>query len=364
MKSVMNPSRWLGAGDRVFIVVLVAAVVLVVLGNAVAAEGSAMHVSTYTLTLLGKYLCYALLAVAVDLVWGYVGILSLGHGAFFALGGYAMGMYLMRQIGERGVYGHPVLPDFMVFLDWDALPWFWYGMDHFGFAMLMVMVVPGLLAFVFGYLTFRSRVSGVYLSIITQAMTYALMLAFFRNEMGFGGNNGLTDFKDLLGFSLQSDNVRLALFVTSAVALLLGFLLCRFVVSTRLGRVCAAIRDGEARVRFLGYRTENVKLVIFTLSAVLAGIAGALYVPQVGIINPNEFSPLNSIEIVVWVALGGRGTLYGAVVGALVVNYAKSYFTAALPEIWLFALGALFVLVTVFLPRGVAGVLRRRGAKS
>ncbi len=355
----MTKRSWLDGGDRVFLLVLVLAVTAVLVGNLLIEPGSTLHVSTYTLTLLGKYLCYALLAVAVDLVWGYVGILSLGHGAFFALGGYAMGMYLMRQIGERGVYGHPVLPDFMVFLDWDRLPWFWHGMDFFPFAMAMVVLVPGLLAFVFGYLTFRSRVSGVYLSIITQAMTFALMLAFFRNEMGFGGNNGLTDFKDLLGAPLQSDGVRTALFVASAVALVAGFLLCRYIVSTRLGRVCTAIRDGESRIRFLGYRPENVKLAIFVLSAMLAGIAGALYVPQVGIINPNEFSPLNSIEIVVWVALGGRGTLYGAVVGALVVNYSKSYFTAALPEVWLFALGALFVLVTVFLPRGVAGLLRR-----
>lgn len=359
MKTIQSVS-WLGIGDRIFLAVLIGSVSIIVFANTMIDASSSWHVSTYTLTLLGKYLCYALLALAVDLVWGYVGILSLGHGAFFALGGYAMGMYLMRQIGDRGVYGDPVLPDFMVFLNWDALPWFWYGMDQFWFAMLMVLLVPGLLAYVFGYLTFRSRVSGVYLSIITQAMTYALMLAFFRNEMGFGGNNGLTDFKDLLGFNLQSHSVRLGLFISSAIALLGGFLLCRYILSTRLGRVCAAIRDGEDRARFLGYRVENVKLWVFVLSAILAGIAGALYVPQVGIINPNEFSPLNSIEIVVWVALGGRATLYGAVTGALIVNYGKSYLTGAFPEVWLFALGALFVLVTVFLPRGVAGIIRRR----
>jgi len=266
----------------------------------------------------------------------------------------------MRQIGERGVYGHPVLPDFMVFLNWHELPWFWYGFDQFWFAVLMVMIVPGTLAFVFGWLAFRSRVTGVYLSIITQALTYALMLAFFRNEMGFGGNNGLTDFKDILGFSLQADATRIGLFLASGLALLFGYLACRAIAASRLGRVAVAIRDAEDRTRFIGYRVEHVKLALFTFSAVLAGIAGALYVPQVGIINPGEFSPLNSIEIVIWVALGGRATLYGAVIGALGVNYAKTWFTAAMPEAWLFALGGLFVLVTVFLPRGVAGLLRRR----
>jgi urea transport system permease protein len=334
--------------------------VLVPLLNLVLPEGNPLHISTYSVTLLGKYLAFALLAMAVDLAWGYLGILSLGHGAFFALGGYAMGMYLMRQIGDRGVYGDPVLPDFMVFLNWDSLPWFWYGFDMFWFAALMVMFVPGLLAFVFGWLAFRSRVTGVYLSIITQALTYALMLAFFRNEMGFGGNNGLTDFKDILGFSLQSDGTRVALFVATALMLGLGYLACRAIVSSRLGRVAVAIRDAEDRTRFIGYRVEHFKLAIFTFSAVLAGIAGALYVPQVGIINPGEFAPLNSIEIVIWVAVGGRATLYGAAAGALAVNYGKSYFTAALPEIWLFALGALFVLVTIFLPRGIVGLLRKK----
>jgi urea transport system permease protein len=323
-------------------------------------EGHPLHLSSYTLTLLGKYLCYALLAVAVDLVWGYLGILSLGHGAFFALGGYAMGMYLMRQIGERGVYGHPILPDFMVFLNWQELPWFWYGFDQFWFAARMVMLVPGGIAFLFGWLAFRSRVTGVYLSIITQALTYALMLAFFSNDMGFGGNNGLTDFKDILGFPVQADGTRLALFIASGLALSLGYLTCRYVVSSRLGQVCIAIRDAEDRTRFIGYRVEHVKAWVFTFSAVLAGIAGALYVPQVGIINPSEFSPLNSIEVVIWVAVGGRGTLYGAVAGALLVNYAKTYLTAALPEAWLFALGGLFVLVTLFLPRGCVGLLRRK----
>ena len=326
-------------------------------------ESHNLYISTYTMTLLGKYLCYALLAISADLVWGYLGILSLGHGAFFALGGYAMGMYLMRQIGDRGVYGNPVLPDFMVFLNYQELPWFWLGFNWFPFAMFMVLLIPAALAFVFGWFAFRSRVTGVYLSIITQAMTYALLLAFFRNEMGFGGNNGLTDFKDILGFSLQSDVTKTALFIASSIALAFGYISCRYITESKLGRICTAIRDQESRVRFIGYKVENVKLFIFTFSAILAGIAGALYVPQVGIINPTEFSPLNSIEIVVWVAVGGRATLYGAVTGALVVNYAKSYLTAAFPEAWLFGLGALFILVTLFLPRGITGLFIKKEAR-
>ena len=286
--------RWLDheRGGYILLTVLAVLAVVVPIANLVIPEGSPLHVSTFMVTLLGKYLCYALLAISLDLVWGYVGILSLGHGAFFALGGYAMGMYLMRQIGARGVYGNPELPDFMVFLNFDALPWYWHGFDQFWFAMLMVVLAPGLLAFVFGWLAFRSRVTGVYLSIITQALTYALMLAFFRNEMGFGGNNGLTDFKDILGYNLQSDATRIVLFLCSIVALALGYLVCRYVVTSKLGRVVAAIRDAESRVRFTGFRAESFKLWVFTLSAVLAGIAGALYVPQVGIINPNEFQPL------------------------------------------------------------------------
>ncbi|MCP4791045.1 MAG: urea ABC transporter permease subunit UrtC, partial [Gammaproteobacteria bacterium] len=334
---------------------------LVPILNALPASSS-LHIPTYSVSLLGKYLTLALLAVAVDLVWGYLGILTLGHAAFFALGGYAMGMYLMRQIGERGVYGNAELPDFMVFLNWQELPWFWQGFDQFWLAALMIMLVPGLLAFVFGYLAFRSRVSGVYLSIITQAMTYALMLAFYRNEMGFGGNNGLTDFKDILGYSLQSQQTKVGLFVASAVALIIGYMLCRFITTSRAGKAIVAVRDAEARARFMGYRVENIKLWVFTFSAILAGVAGALYVPQVGIINPNEFSPLNSIEVVVWVAVGGRATLYGAVVGAILINYAKSYFTVELPNVWLFALGGLFVLVTLLLPQGVTGLLKRKGA--
>jgi urea transport system permease protein len=347
-------------GGGILLAGLLLAAILVPFLNLVVPETSPFYLSTYTVTLLGKYLCYALLALALDLVWGYCGILSLGHGAFFALGGYAMGMYLMRQIGDRGVYGNPELPDFMVFLNWQELPWYWYGFDMFWFAMLMVAVVPGLLAFVFGWFAFRSRVTGVYLSIMTQALTFALMLAFFRNEMGFGGNNGLTDFKDILGFNLQSDSTRIGLFLASVFALAIAYIVSRYVIQSKLGRVIVAIRDAEDRTRFVGYQVERYKLWLFVFSAVLAGIAGALYVPQVGIINPGEFAPLNSIEMVIWVAVGGRGTLYGAAAGAILVNYAKTYFTAALPEFWLFALGAMFVLVTVFLPRGIIGLLHRR----
>jgi urea transport system permease protein len=350
------------AGDRgtqVFLALLLTVGVAAPLLHLAFAEGSALHLSAYTMTLIGKYMTYALLAIAVDLVWGYCGILSLGHAAFFALGGYAMGMYLMRQIGTRGVYGDPVLPDFMVFLNWKELPWFWYGFDMFWFAAAMVIIVPGLLALIFGWLAFRSRVTGVYLSIITQALTYALMLAFFRNDMGFGGNNGLTDFKEIMGADINASGTRVALFLGATLALGLGYLACRYITLSRAGRVVQAIRDAESRTRFIGYRVESYKLWIFTFSAVLAGIAGALYVPQVGIINPSEFQPINSIEIVIWVAVGGRGTLYGAVAGAVIVNYAKSYFTAAIPELWLYALGAMFVLVTLFLPRGVVGLADR-----
>ncbi len=357
----------LDPGGVVLLAIVLGAAVLVPVLNLAVPPDSPFHVPSYLVSLWGKYLCFALLAVSVDLVWGYCGILSLGHGAFFALGGYAMGMHLMRQIGDRGVYGHPVLPDFMVFLDWDRLPWYWHGFDSFAFAMMMVLLVPGTLAFVFGWLAFRSRVGGVYLSIISQAMTYALMLAFFRNDMGFGGNNGLTDFKDLLGFDLQADGTRAALFAASALALALGYLVCRLMMLSKFGRVVMAVRDGESRTRFLGYRVEYYKLVVWVVSAMLAGLAGALYVPQVGIINPGEFSPANSIEIIVWVAVGGRGTLYGAALGGVLVNYAKTYFTGAAPEIWLFLLGGLFIAVTLFLPKGIVGTaadgwrsLRRR----
>ena len=342
------------------LVLVLGGALLLAAGNQLAAPGSTFHVPTYVISLVGKYLCYAVLALALDLVWGYAGILSLGHAAFFALGGYAMGMYLMRQIGTRGMYGNAILPDFMVFLNWKELPWYWHGFDNPGFAILMVLLVPGLLALVFGWLAFRSRVSGVYLSIITQALTFALLLAFFRNDMGFGGNNGLTDFKDIFGYRLQADSTRAALLIASAVFLCLMLLVARFIVTSRFGKVLIAVRDTEARTRFLGYRPERYKLFVFVVSAVMAGIGGALYVPQVGIINPSEFSPANSIEAVIWVAVGGRGTLVGAILGAILVNGGKTFFTGALPEIWLFALGALFILVTLFLPHGVLGLFRRR----
>jgi len=348
------------ANDRLliwFFAILGGLTALLIVGNLAFAPDAPLHVPTYVIALYGKYLCYALLALSVDLVWGQVGILSLGHGAFFALGGYAMGMYLMRQIGSRGVYGDPVLPDFMVFLNYKELPWFWHGMDMFWFAMIMVMLVPGLLAFVFGWLTFRSRVTGVYLSIITQALTFALLLAFFRNDMGFGGNNGMTDFKEILGFDIQAAGTRAGLLAATATMLALGFLAARALQRSRFGKVLVAIRDAESRARFLGYRVERYKLAVFTISAVMAGIAGALYVPQVGIINPGEFAPANSIEAVIWVAVGGRGTLVGAVIGAILVNFGKTLFTGVLPELWLFALGGLFVFVTLFMPRGVVGSL-------
>lgn len=345
-------------GMVILALLILLAIVVPILALAVPAD-SALHMSSYSVTLLGKFLCYALLALSLDMIWGYCGILSLGHGVFFALGGYCMGMYLMRQIGTRGVYGNAELPDFMVFLNWSELPWYWSGFSHFPFAVVMMMVVPGLLALVFGWLAFRSRVTGVYLSIITQALTYALMLAFFRNEMGFGGNNGLTDFKDILGFPLAADSTRVTLFLITVLTLGSAYVLCRFIVTSRLGRVITAIRDAESRTRFCGYKVESYKLWLFVFSAMLAGIAGALFVPQVGIINPGEFAPLNSIEQVIWVAVGGRGTLYGAITGAFAVNYAKTWFTSAYPEAWLFALGTLFVLVTIFLPKGLVGLLAR-----
>lgn len=358
-QSAAGPFTFLYAdrGGQIFLGILLALALFVPILNLLTPADSTFHVPTWVVSLLGKYLCFALLALSVDLIWGFCGILSLGHGAFFALGGYAMGMYLMRQIGTRGVYSDPVLPDFMVFLNWKELPWYWYGFDSFAFAALMVLVVPGVLGFVFGWLTFRSRVTGVYLSIISQAMTYALLLAFFRNDMGFGGNNGLTDFKDILGFDIQADGTRIVLFVLSVTALALAYVLCRYIVASKLGRVLIGIRDAENRVRFLGYRVEHYKLFLFTVSSVLAGIAGALYVPQVGIINPSEFAPANSIEIVIWVAIGGRGSLYGAALGAVLVNYGKTYFTGALPEAWLYVLGGLFIAVTVFLPKGIVGTV-------
>ena len=396
--------------------------VLVPIGSLALPQSHPLHVPTYVVTLFGKYLTYATLALALDLVWGYCGILSLGHAAFFAMGGYAMGMYLMRQIGSRGVYANPVLPDFMVFLNYKELPWYWQGFDQFWFALLMVVLVPGLLALAFGWFAFRSRVTGVYLSIITQAMTYALLLAFYRNDMGFGGNNGLTDFKDILGQPVQAATTRAGLFAASAILLALAIFVCSMIVRSKLGNVMLAIRDAESRTRFIGYRVENVKLFAFVVSAVIAGLAGALYVPQVGIINPNEFEPANSIEAVIWVAVGGRGTLVGPIVGAVVVNLSKSIFTSGssyiaaaiviavfssivavaggwkkglivlgtsvavpvafglftmlgtgrfqlplLSDIWLYALGGLFIFVTLFLPKGIVGTLaqwtERRGLR-
>jgi urea transport system permease protein len=350
--------RSLDRSAMIFLIIVAAVAVVVPILNLAVPESSALHMPTYLVALFGKYICYALLALSIDLIWGYCGILSLGHGAFFALGGYAMGMYLMRQIGTRGVYADPILPDFMVFLNWKELPYYWYGFQHFPYALVMIVAVPGALAFVFGWFAFRSRVTGVYLSIITQALTYALMLGFFRNNFGFGGNNGLTDFKDLLGFNVQAESTRNVLFSISCVALMAGFLVCRAVVTSKFGKVLIAIRDAEARTRFLGYRVESYKLLVFTLSACMAGIAGALYVPQVGIINPGEFAPGNSIEAVIWVAVGGRGTLTGAALGAVLVNYGKTYFTSGvLAPYWLFMLGSLFIGVTLLLPRGVIGTL-------
>jgi urea transport system permease protein len=353
-RSVWGPRFW-----TLFALCGLLLVVVVPLLNSAVASGSPVAVPDYLVPLFGKYLCFAMLALSLDLIWGYAGILSLGHGAFFALGGYAMGMYLMRQIGIRGVYGNPLLPDFMVFLQYKELPWFWWGFDHFAYAAAMVMLVPGVFALVFGWLAFRSRVTGVYLSIITQAMTYALWLAFFRNDMGFGGNNGLTDFKDIIGFDLHRPTTRMGLYLASAVGLGIAYLLCRFITASKLGRVLLALRDAESRVRFLGYSATAAKLFVFTVSAVLAGIAGALYVPQIGIINPSEFSPGNSIEIAIWVSVGGRGTLSGAMLGAIVVNLAKTWLTSAAPEIWLFILGGLFILTTLVFPRGITGIFRQ-----
>jgi urea transport system permease protein len=351
-------TRLIDRGAAIFLILLAGFAVLIPIFNLLVPPTSPLHISTYLVALFGKYICYALLALSIDLIWGYAGILSLGHGAFFALGGYAMGMYLMRQIGTRGVYANSILPDFMVFLNWPELPFYWYGFNWFIYAALMILLVPGLLAFVFGWFAFRSRVTGVYLSIITQAMTYALMLGFFRNNFGFGGNNGLTDFKDILGFNVQAEATRNALLVASCIALTVGFLICRAIVTSKLGKVLIAVRDAESRTRFLGYRVENYKLFVFTLSACMAGVAGALYVPQVGIINPSEFSPANSIEIAIWVSVGGRGTLIGAMIGAVLVNLAKTWLTGAAPEIWLYFLGGLFVLTTLIFPRGIAGLFR------
>ena len=342
--------------------ILAIAMVLLPLFNILVPEESVLHVPNYMFALMGKYLCYALVALAIDLIWGYTGILSLGHGVFFSMGGYAMGMYLMRSVGKEGVYKSD-LPDFMVFLDWKELPWYWYGFDSFIFTLLVILILPALFAFTFGYFAFKSRIKGVYFAIITQAMTFALMLLFFRNETGFGGNNGLTDFKRILGYSLQEPSTKMSLYIITTIVLFLSYILSRYVVQSKLGRVLTAIRDAESRVMFSGYNTVHYKLFIWTMSAFLCGIAGALYVPQVGIINPSEMQPSNSIEMAIWVAVGGRGTLSGALVGAGLVNVAKSWFTVAAPDYWLYFLGTLFIVVTLYFPKGFTGMLARFTSK-
>jgi len=352
LEAVLPKRGWVAFG----VAALVATVSVPVLNSL--PPGSALHLPDYLVTLFGKFLCYAIVAVAMDLLWGYAGILSLGHGVFFALGGYAMGMTLMLAIGDAGVY-RSKLPDFMVFLDWKELPWFWKPFDNFWFAVVAALAVPGALAYTFGFFAFRSRIRGVYFSIITQALTFALMLLFFRNETGLGGNNGLTDFKQIYGYRMQEQSTKLGLYVLSALGLLVAFLVCRFVTTSKAGRVLRSIRDQESRIMFLGYDPTRFKLFVYTLSAVLCGLAGALYVPQVGIINPGELQPSNSIEMAIWVAVGGRGSLIGAPLGAFVVNGAKSWFTVAMPELWLYVLGALFVGVTLFLPSGLVGALSR-----
>lgn len=352
MKMLYSHRSWIG------IAICSAILALLPVLNLAFSEGSALHVSSYAIALIGKFMCYALAALALDLVWGYTGILSLGHGLFFALGGYAHGMYLMRAIGHDGVYQSD-LPDFMVFLDWKSYPWYWSMTDNYWYCLALVVLVPGVLAFVFGFFAFRSRIKGVYFSIITQAMTFAFMLLFFRNNTGFGGNNGFTDFKRILGYSVSAPSTRAVLYLITLAFLLGALLLCRWIVGSKLGRVLQAVRDSESRLMFIGYNPLGFKLFVWTLSAILCGIAGALYVPQVGIINPSEMSPGNSIEMVVWAAVGGRGTLIGPILGAFTVNGLKSWFTGAFPDLWLFALGAIFILVTLAMPDGMLGLARR-----
>ena len=351
--ALYSPRAWIALG-------LFALVVIVLLPalNLATGPDHPLHVSGYIINLLGKIMCYMMVALAMDLIWGFTGILSLGHGVFFALGGYGMGMYLMRMIGREGQY-QSHLPDFMVFLDWKEYPWYWSFTEHFWYAMLLVVLVPGILAFVFGYFAFRSRIKGVYFSIITQALTFAFMLLFFRNNTGFGGNNGFTDFKWILGFRIIDPSTKAALFIITGITLILALLVCRYIVKSKLGRVLTAIRDAESRVMFSGYDPLPYKLFVWTFSAVLCGIAGALYVPQVGIINPSEMSPANSIEIAIWTAVGGRGTLIGALIGAAIVNLGKSWFTVAMPEYWLYVLGFLFIAVTLFMPQGVVGLFNK-----
>jgi len=351
-------------GWTAFIAALIVVCAVAPALNLLVPADSVFHMSDYAVALVGKIMCYAICALAMDLIWGYTGILSLGHGLFFALGGYAMGMYLMRQIGRDGNYKSD-LPDFMVFLDWKQLPWHWSFSDSFAATLFLIVAVPGIVAFVFGYFAFRSRIKGVYFSIITQAMTFAAMLLFFRNETGFGGNNGFTDFKRILGIPVATPPMRMTLFVMTGLTLLAFFLFARWLVTAKFGRVLQAIRDAESRVMFSGYNPIGYKLTIWTISAIMCGVAGALYVPQVGIINPSEMSPANSIEIAIWAAVGGRATLIGPIVGAFLVNGAKSWLTVAAPEFWLYFLGALFIAVTLFLPDGIVGLVKRfkRGAK-
>ena len=357
-RGLLTGKAWSGVLAAVFVVA-----VLVPVLNLVVPAGNALHLSEYAVQLIAKIMCYAICALAMDLIWGYTGILSLGHGTFFALGGYVMGMYLMRQIGRDGNYQSD-LPDFMVFLNWKELPWTWALSDSFVATLILVPLVPGLLAFVFGFFAFRSRIKGVYFSIITQAMTFAMMLLFFRNETGFGGNNGFTDFKRILGLPLATPSMRMTLFVMTGLTLIGFFLMARWLVGSKFGRVLQAIRDAETRVMFTGYDPLRYKLAIWVISAVMCGIAGALYVPQVGIINPGEMSTASSIEIAIWAAVGGRGSLIGPIVGAFFVNGAKSWFTQAFPEVWLYFLGALFILVTIFLPRGIISLVRRGKGES
>lgn len=351
------------SGWTAFLVALVTVCAIAPVLNLVVPDGSVFHMSDYAVALVGKIMCYAICALAMDLIWGYTGILSLGHGLFFALGGYVMGMYLMRQIGRDGHYKSE-LPDFMVFLDWKALPWHWTFSDSFVATLVLVVAVPGIVAFVFGYFAFRSRIKGVYFSIITQALTFAAMLLFFRNETGFGGNNGFTDFKRIVGLAIATPQTRMVLFVLTGLTLLGFFLLARWLVASKFGRVLQAIRDAESRVMFCGYNPIGYKLAIWTISAIMCGVAGALYVPQVGIINPGEMSPANSIEIAIWAAVGGRASLVGPIVGAFIVNGAKSWLTVVAPEFWLYFLGALFIGVTLFLPDGVVGLVRKLRRKA
>jgi urea transport system permease protein len=350
---ILSRTAW-----QILVGIVLVVALLVPICSLVLPESSPLHLSAYAMTLIGKVMCYAIAALALDLVWGYCGILSLGHGLFFALGGYMMGMYLMRSIGLDGVY-HSNLPDFMVFLDWKSLPWYWQGTDHFAYAMLLVILVPGLLAWLFGFFAFRSRVKGVYLSIITQALTFASMLFFYRNETGFGGNNGFTDFKRILGFPVWVAGTRTGLFLLTFAALVGSFIICRIIVTSKFGRVVMAVRDTESRLMFLGYNPLGYKLFVWTFSAVLCGIGGALYVPQVGIINPSEMSPGNSIEMAIWVAIGGRGTLIGPILGAFIVNGAKSILTTSFSDYWTFFLGALFIVVPLWLPQGVVGLFKK-----